>query len=106
LRRDERDTTPTRIALPEKALLDWICSSREEGLPTPVDEINIQFLNHRKLREFAECFRGSSRRSSIKWFLITQSLNEGAQGSCRRSDLKDRVGWVLISKLPLIRLLL
>ena len=44
------------IALPEKALLDWIYLSRQEGLPTPVDEINIKFLNHRKLREFAEKF--------------------------------------------------
>jgi predicted transcriptional regulator of viral defense system len=45
-----------QIALPEKALLDWIYLGRQEGLPTPVDEINIQFLNHRKLREFAEKF--------------------------------------------------
>ena len=45
-----------QIALPEKALLDWIYLSRQEGLPTPVDEINIQFLNHRKLREFADKF--------------------------------------------------
>lgn len=45
-----------QIALPEKALLDWIYLSRQEGLPTPLDEINLQFLNHQKLREFAERF--------------------------------------------------
>src|SRR5437868_4834775 len=44
------------IALPEKALLDWIYLSRQEGLPTPLDEINLQFLNHQKLREFAARF--------------------------------------------------
>jgi predicted transcriptional regulator of viral defense system len=45
-----------KIALPEKALLDWIYLSRQEGLPTPLDEINLKFLNHRKLTEFAERF--------------------------------------------------
>lgn len=45
-----------KIAVPEKALLDWIYLSRQEGLPTPLDEINIQFLNHKRLREFAERF--------------------------------------------------
>ena len=30
-----------QIALPEKALLDWIYLSRQEGLPTPLDEINL-----------------------------------------------------------------
>lgn len=45
-----------QIALPEKALLDWIYLSRQEGLPTPLDEINVQFLNRQKLREFAERF--------------------------------------------------
>ena len=45
-----------QIALPEKALLDWIYLSRQEGLPTPLDEINLQFLNQQKLREFAERF--------------------------------------------------
>lgn len=33
------------IAEPEKALLDWIYLTRQEGLPTPLDEINLQFLS-------------------------------------------------------------
>lgn len=55
---DERRTRYNnyKIALPEKAFLDWIYLSRQEGLPTPLDEINLQFLNHQKLREFAEKF--------------------------------------------------
>jgi predicted transcriptional regulator of viral defense system len=45
-----------RIAEPEKALLDWVYMNRQEGLPTPLDEINLQFLNLRKLRTYAEKF--------------------------------------------------
>jgi predicted transcriptional regulator of viral defense system len=41
------------IADPEKALLDWIYLTRQEGLPTPLDEINLQFLSPAKLREYA-----------------------------------------------------
>jgi len=32
------------IAEPEKALLDWIYLNRQEGLPTPLDELQLQFL--------------------------------------------------------------
>src|SRR6201997_3661305 len=45
-----------RIAEPEKALLDWIYLSRQEGLPTPLDEINVQFLDVSKLRSYAKKF--------------------------------------------------
>jgi len=44
------------IAEPEKALLDWIYLSRQEGLTTPLDEINVQFLNISKLRSYAKNF--------------------------------------------------
>ena len=44
------------IAEPEKALLDWVYLTRQEGLPTPLDEINLQFLNPGKLRTYAELF--------------------------------------------------
>jgi predicted transcriptional regulator of viral defense system len=44
------------IAEPEKALLDWIYLNRQEGLPTPVDELNLQFLNLQRLRQYAEKF--------------------------------------------------
>lgn len=45
-----------QIALPEKALLDWIYLTRQEGLPTPLDEINFEFLDRQRLREFASRF--------------------------------------------------
>jgi predicted transcriptional regulator of viral defense system len=45
-----------RTAEPEKALLDWIYLSRQEGLPTPLDEINVQFLDASKLRSYAKRF--------------------------------------------------
>ena len=45
-----------QIALPEKALLDWIYLNRQEGLPTPVDELNVQFLNLQKLKDYSEKF--------------------------------------------------
>jgi len=41
------------IAEPEKALLDWIYLTRQEGLPTPLDELQLQFLSAPKLREYA-----------------------------------------------------
>jgi predicted transcriptional regulator of viral defense system len=41
------------IAEPEKALLDWIYLNRQEGLPTPLDELHLQFLNPAKLRNYA-----------------------------------------------------
>jgi len=44
------------IAEPEKALLDWVYLTRQEGLPTPLDEINLQFLNTGTLRAYAERF--------------------------------------------------
>jgi predicted transcriptional regulator of viral defense system len=40
-------------AEPEKALLDWVYLNRQEGLPTPLDELNLQFLNPSKLRAYA-----------------------------------------------------
>jgi predicted transcriptional regulator of viral defense system len=44
------------IAEPEKALLDWIYLSRQEGLPTPLDELHLQFLAPAKLRVYARRF--------------------------------------------------
>jgi predicted transcriptional regulator of viral defense system len=41
------------IAEPEKALLDWIYLNRQEGLPTPLDEIHLRFLVPSKLRDYA-----------------------------------------------------
>ena len=44
------------IAGPEKALLDWIYLNRQEGLPTPLDELQLQFLTPAKLRDYAQRF--------------------------------------------------
>ncbi len=41
------------LAEPEKALLDWIYLTRQEGLSTPLDELQLQFLSAPKLREYA-----------------------------------------------------
>jgi hypothetical protein len=45
-----------RIAEPEKALFDWIYLCRQKGLPTPLDEINVPFLDVSKLRSYAKRF--------------------------------------------------
>jgi predicted transcriptional regulator of viral defense system len=57
------------IAEPEKALLDWIYLSRQEGLPTPLDEINLQFLAPSKLRSYALRFPRTVSET-IKDFLL------------------------------------
>ena len=44
------------IAEHEKALLDWIYLNRQEGLPTPLDELHLQFLTPTKLRDYAQRF--------------------------------------------------
>ena len=44
------------IAEPEKALLDWIYLNRQEGLPTPFDELHLQFLTPVRLRDYAHRF--------------------------------------------------
>ena len=47
------------IAEPEKALLDWIYLNRQAGLPTPLDELNLQFLDLKKLQESAAKYPGT-----------------------------------------------
>lgn len=44
------------IADAEKAVLDWIYLTRQEGLPTPLDEFQLQFLSAPKLRDYAARF--------------------------------------------------
>jgi len=65
--------TTYQIALPEKALLDWIHLNRQEGLPTPLDELNIQFLNHQRLKEFADRFPGTVQEI-VKEILVNQMV--------------------------------
>ncbi|MBZ5524360.1 MAG: hypothetical protein LAP21_19155 [Acidobacteriia bacterium] len=61
------------IAEPEKALLDWIYLSRQEGLPTPLDEINLQFLDCQKLRAYAARFPHTVNEV-VKQFLLDRAV--------------------------------
>jgi predicted transcriptional regulator of viral defense system len=72
---EERSTryNKYRIAEPEKAMLDWIYLNRQEGLPTPVDELNLQFLNFQKLREYAGKFPGTVNEV-VKQLLLEHAL--------------------------------
>jgi predicted transcriptional regulator of viral defense system len=72
---EERSTryNKYRIAEPEKALLDWIYLSRQEGLPTALDEFQLQLLDPAKLRDYAERFPRTVREI-IKDVLINRSV--------------------------------
>ncbi len=61
------------LAQPEKALLDWIYLNRQEGLPTPLDEINLQFLNVQKLRTDAAKFP-STVNAVVERLLLDHAL--------------------------------
>jgi predicted transcriptional regulator of viral defense system len=65
-----------RIAEPEKALLDWIYLSRQEGLPTPLDELQLQFIDRSKLIDYGERFprtvRGITREILVREALSAQ----------------------------------
>jgi len=51
-----------RIAEPEKALLDWIYLNRQEGLPTPLDEVNLLFVAREKLIAYSKRFPTTVQR--------------------------------------------
>lgn len=61
------------IAEPEKALLDWIYLNRQEGLPTPLDELNLEFLNFHKLRASAAKFP-STVNTVVQQLLLDHAL--------------------------------
>lgn len=61
------------IAEPEKALLDWIYLSRQEGLPTALDELHLQFLDPAKLRDYAERFPRTVKEITME-ILVNRSL--------------------------------
>jgi hypothetical protein len=63
-----------RIAEPEKALLDWIYLSRQERLPTPCDELQLQLLDREKLLRYAERFPRTVR-DIAKEILVSESLS-------------------------------
>ena len=70
------------VAEPEKALLDWIYLTRQEGLPTPLDEINLQFLNLGKLRTYAERFPKTVNQT-IKDLLLEKAFPSSGLGELR-----------------------
>ena len=74
------------IAEPEKALLDWIYLNRQEGLPTPLDELHLQFLTPAKLREYALRFPRTVSET-VKDFLL-----ESAFPSQNPDDRRPRAG--------------
>ena len=74
------------IAEPEKALLDWIYLNRQEGLPTPLDELQLQFLTPAKLREYALRFPRTVSET-VKDFLV-----EAAFPSQNPDDRRPRAG--------------
>src|ERR1700676_198985 len=74
------------IAEPEKALLDWIYLSRQEGLPTPFDELQLQFLSAAKLRKYATRFPRTVNEATKNLLLKTafpshHSTNKGSTPS-------------------------
>jgi predicted transcriptional regulator of viral defense system len=76
------------IAEPEKALLDWIYLNRQEGLPTPFDELQLQFLVPTKLRQYAERFPRTVQ-AAIKDLLLEKAFPLEDAGHHRRN--KGRV---------------
>jgi len=61
-----------RIAEPEKALLDWVYLNRQEGLPTPLDEVNLRFVDLKKLRQYSERFPATVREA-VKQLIVDHS---------------------------------
>ena len=79
------------IAEPEKALLDWIYLNRQEGLPTPLDELNLQFLTPAKLRDYALRFPGTVNQT-IKDLLIEAAFpSHTPAGAAPRLPLNHEV---------------
>ena len=74
------------IAEPEKALLDWIYLNRQEGLPTPLDELHLQFLNLAKLRDYAQRFPRTVNET------VRDLLFETAYPSQNHSQARPRAG--------------
>jgi predicted transcriptional regulator of viral defense system len=72
------------IAEPEKALLDWIYLIRQEGLPTPFDELHLQFLSPAKLRQYAQRFPRTVQ-ATIKDLLLEKAFPLEHAGHHRRN---------------------
>jgi predicted transcriptional regulator of viral defense system len=67
------------IAEPEKALLDWIYLNRQEGLPTALDELHLEFLSLPKLRQYALRFPGTVNHVVKELLLETAFPSKGRE---------------------------
>jgi predicted transcriptional regulator of viral defense system len=74
------------IAEPEKALLDWIYLNRQEGLPTALDELHLEFLSLPKLREYALRFPGTVNQV-VKDLLLESAFPSKGRESQRRAHV-------------------
>lgn len=78
------------IAEPEKALLDWIYLTRQEGLPPTFDELQLQFLNAATLRKYAQRFPRTVQ-AAIKDLLLEKAFplenTDHSRGNKRRISL-------------------
>lgn len=74
------------IAEPEKALLDWIYLNRQEGLPTALDELHLEFLSLPKLREYALRFPGTVNHV-VKDLLLESAFPSKGRESQRRAHV-------------------
>lgn len=55
-----------KIAEPEKALLDWVYLQRQEGLPTPLDELSLNAIDKKKLRKYGLKYPNSVQRTLLE----------------------------------------
>ena len=64
-------------AEPEKALLDWVYLDRKAGSgPPPLDELEWEALNSRKLKEYGERFHKSVQAEIVRWRASPAALKD------------------------------
>ena len=52
-----------KTAEPEKALLDWIYFSRNDGLPVPLDELQFEKVSRSRLLDYAKKYPSTVRKT-------------------------------------------
>lgn len=68
-----------RIAEPEKALLDWIYLNLKDGLPVPLDEIQLEKANRTKLIEYARKYPSTVLRTLLLPLAESESYQPHSQ---------------------------
>ncbi|MEI6510268.1 MAG: hypothetical protein WCO14_04895, partial [bacterium] len=64
-------------AEPEKALLDWVYLDRKAGSgPPPLDELEWEALNSRKLKEYGERYPKSVQAEIVRWRASPAALKD------------------------------